>query len=346
MDANTCSKSEAARRRPTTRRRRDRAARGGTWPASASRISSRCATNMRRARGSCLTEARVVERRHHRLARAGRRDEQVAVVPAALGTARSARAAVPGTAPAATRWAQRESGRAVALGLGAREELLAIVGDEVAAVPVGLEDRRDLVDDARVAGARRPNVPLEAADLRRVRQVRRADVGGRETGTPVEQPRLRVESGAGLVVGDANIGAEVAKLIERPRFRRSRVRRRQHPNLASRLTVGTERVEHRRDPAAPDERHDDIDPVGRVDLRQTWLPTRGSPGAFVSRVVSRSGMSGAGIASAGRPATFQQRSAGHGQATAGRSVARVFAAVASTMTLTSWRARAVPRATR
>jgi len=43
--------------------------------------------------------------------------------------------------------------------------------------------------------------------------------------------------------------------------------------------MATERIEHGRDPAAPDERHDDIDPVGRVDLREhlvahAWLARR------------------------------------------------------------------------
>ena len=44
-----------------------------------------------------LAVARVVERRHHGLTRAGRGDEQVAVVAVAAATARSARAGAPGT---------------------------------------------------------------------------------------------------------------------------------------------------------------------------------------------------------------------------------------------------------
>ena len=47
--------------------------------------------------GEALAELAVVERGHHGLAGAGRRDEQVAVVALAVGTARSARAAAPGT---------------------------------------------------------------------------------------------------------------------------------------------------------------------------------------------------------------------------------------------------------
>ena len=84
----------------------------------------------------------------------------------------------------------------------------------------------------------------------------------------MKQPGLGVEPRGRLIVGDANVGAEVAKFIERPRFGRSRVRRRQHPELASRLTVGAERIEHRRDPAAPNEGHDDVDAVGGMDLGQ------------------------------------------------------------------------------
>jgi hypothetical protein len=77
-----------------------------------------------------------------------------------------------------------------------------------------------------------------------------------------------MESGAGLVVGDAHIGAKVTKLVECPRFRRARVRRRQHADFPTGLTVRAERVEHRRDPATSDEGHYDIDSVGRVDLCQ------------------------------------------------------------------------------
>src|SRR5690349_16194701 len=76
---------------------------------------------------------------------------------------------------------------------GAGEELLAIIRDEVAAAPITLEDRGDLVYHARVARARRSDVPLETTDLRGVGQVRGADVGRGEPRVAMKEPRLCVE---------------------------------------------------------------------------------------------------------------------------------------------------------
>ncbi len=71
-------------------------------------------------------------------------------------------------------------------GYGAGAELLAIVGEEVAAVAIGLEHGRDLADHVGVAGARDADVPFQAADLRGVREVGRADVRGGEARLAVE----------------------------------------------------------------------------------------------------------------------------------------------------------------
>ena len=67
--------------------------------------------------------------------------------------------------------AHRELRGADSFGVCPRDELLAIVGYEVAAVPVALENGGNFVDDAQVAGARNSNVPLETVDLRRVRKI-------------------------------------------------------------------------------------------------------------------------------------------------------------------------------
>ena len=78
----------------------------------------------------------------------------------------------------------------------------------------------------------------------------------------------------------------------------------------------------------------------------TCVPTRGSPGALVSSVVSSSGISGSAIASelpsGSLASTLRSTSAG----STGRSGARPSAAVASMITPTRRRARAVPTATR
>src|SRR5258707_1285907 len=90
-------------------------------------------------------------------------------------------------------WAHHEGG-AVICPRGLVGEHVSVVGNEVAAVPVTLENRRDLIDDVRIAGAGDPNVPLQSCDLRGVGQIRGADISGRESGLTVEQPRLRVQA--------------------------------------------------------------------------------------------------------------------------------------------------------
>jgi hypothetical protein len=174
--------------------------------------------NMRRARGEFLAKAGVVQRGHHRFSSAGRGDEQVAMVPKASGQCDLLEETLLERLRPQLDRAHREPRSTNSFGVGPREELLAIVRNEVTAVPVALEDGGDLVDDARIAGARHAKVPLETANLRRVRQIRRADIGRRKARTPVEEPRLRMESGAGLVVGHPNVGAELTKFIEGLRF--------------------------------------------------------------------------------------------------------------------------------
>src|SRR3569623_188061 len=186
-----------------------------------------------------LTEACIVECRHHRLAGSGGGNEEVPMVPAAPGQCDLLEETFLERLWAKLDGTQRESRCSGVFGLRASEELFAVVRHEVATVPIGLEDGRDFVDDARVASARRSNVPFEATDLRRMRQVRRADVRRREARTPVEQPRLRVQTGAGHVVGDANVGTKPTKLITCPRLRRAGVRRRQDPDLTAGTAVGT-----------------------------------------------------------------------------------------------------------
>ena len=45
-------------------------------------------------------------------------------------------------------------------------ELVGVVGDEVAGLPVAVEHGLELVDDVGVAGGRGPDVPLQPGDLR------------------------------------------------------------------------------------------------------------------------------------------------------------------------------------
>ena len=117
-------------------------------------------------------------------------------------------------------------------------ELVGVVGDEVAGLPVAVEHGGELVDDVGVAGGRGPDVPLEPGDLRRVGEVRRADVGGREAGAPVEDPRLGVEAGAAEVVGDPDLGAEVGELVEGPALGGAGVGRGEDPERLARPRSG------------------------------------------------------------------------------------------------------------
>ena len=153
-------------------------------------------------------------------------------------------------------------------------ELVGVVGDEVAALPVAVEHGGELGDDVGVAGCRGPHVPLEPGHLRRVGEVRRADVGGREAGPAVEDPRLGVQARRAEVVGDAHLGAEVDELVERRGARSSRCRSSSGPATARRPRSGGAGVEQRGDPAAPDEGHHDVDRVGRLDLRAQLVPQR------------------------------------------------------------------------
>ena len=90
----------------------------------------------------------------------------------------------------------------------------------------------------------------------------------------MEHPRLRVQACRTQVVGDANLCTEIDELIERPALRRIGVRGRQYAQRLARFTVAAQRVEERSDAAAPDERHHDVDRVGRLDLGPQLTPQR------------------------------------------------------------------------
>ncbi len=213
-----------------------------------------------------LTKARVVERRHHRLAGARRGDEEVLVVTLLAREGDLLEQSLLERLRAKLGGAQHDDRAPGAGGGGSLVELRALVGHEVAAVPVALEDRGHLVDDAAVARLGSANVPFEAADLRRVREVRRADVRGREARLAVEEPGLGVKAGGGRVVRDAHVGSELGELVEGAALGRARVRGRQDPQLAAGVAVRAQGGEQRRDSAATNERHHHVDAIGGVDL--------------------------------------------------------------------------------
>jgi hypothetical protein len=136
-------------------------------------------------------QPRVVDRGHDRLAGAGRRDQEVLVVTLLARHRDLLEQALLERLEAELDGAQHDLRRGV-VARHLRQEDLAVVGLEVAAVPVGLEDTFDLADHVGIPQPGDPHVPLQAVDLRRVGQVRRADVRGRGAGAALEQPGLGV----------------------------------------------------------------------------------------------------------------------------------------------------------
>ena len=56
------------------------------------------------------------------------------------------------------------------------------------------------------------------------------------------------------------------KRIKRPPLGRAGVRRREHAQLAAALAVAAQRIEQRRDAAPADERHHEVDAIGRMEF--------------------------------------------------------------------------------
>ena len=112
-----------------------------------------------------ISKPRVVDRGHDRFARACCGDEQVAMVPT-LTCQRDLleQALLERFGPKLDRTQEDSgSGRGTS-GFGGKRH--GVIRDEIAAVPIALEHRRDLVDDVGISRTRHTNVPFEAADLR------------------------------------------------------------------------------------------------------------------------------------------------------------------------------------
>ena len=213
----------------------------------------------------------VVERCHHGFPGSGRRNEEVPVVPRFPGQLDLLEE------PLLERVGAHLHGADEDLGAGrsidrTRPELLAVVRLEFAAVPIALEDRGHLLDDVRVARPGDPDVPFEPRHLRLVRQVRRADVGGRETRVAVKDPGLRVQPRRTGVVGNPHLGAGFLQRVERPRLSRTGVGRRQKEERPPLPAVGRNGLHQRRNAAPADEGHHHVDPVGRRDLLEDLPP--------------------------------------------------------------------------
>ena len=122
-------------------------------------------------------EAAVVDRRHHGLSCPGRGGQEIAVMPLRSRQGDSGQEIfLEGLEANLDRAEQERRSRAGRLGL--LEKLLPPVGKKRAALPVALEHRGELVDRLRIPRPRQANIPLQAAHLGRVGEIRGADVGG------------------------------------------------------------------------------------------------------------------------------------------------------------------------
>ena len=179
-------------------------------------------------------------------------------------------------------------------------ELVGVVGARSRGSPSSSSKTAPILAIASgLRAAESADVPLEAGDLRRVGQVRRADVSGRVAARPVEHPGLGVEPRRRRVVGDPDLGAERGELVERALLGAVRVGRREHAERLAGLAVAAER--RRRRGRIPLQRMNaittSIASAEAISARTSWA-TAGSPGALVSTVVSSSGVSGRSTTSA------------------------------------------------
>ena len=165
------------------------------------------------------------------------------------------------------------------LGLGgALPELVGLEGLEVAARPVRLEDGRHLGDDIGVPGGREADVPLQTRNHGAVREIRRSDVGRGLPAGAIEDPRLGVEAGGGLVVRDTNVGSGIGERLERFHLGAVRIRGGEETNSAAILEMAAKRRQHRVDAGEPDEGDQDVDAVRRRDLRDQLVQHTGLAG--------------------------------------------------------------------
>ncbi len=210
-------------------------------------------------------EVAVVDGGHHRLAGAGRGDQQVSVMTMGAGDGDALQH--PLLERAECEVGRGDCRRRPVLGLGgALPELVGLEGLEVAARPVGLEDRCHLGDDVGVPGGRQADVPLQTRNHRAVGQVRGSDVGRGLPAGAIEDPCLRVEAGGGLVVRDTHVGAGIGERLERFDLGAVRIGGGEETNSAAIFEVAAKRREHRVDAGEPDERNQDVDRVRRRDL--------------------------------------------------------------------------------
>ena len=150
---------------------------------------------------------------------------------------------------------------------GAGGELRGIERNEVAALPVRVEDAADLLEHVGVALAGDAQVPFQPGVLGLMREVRRPDERRRRAGLAVEQPGLGVQSGVGDVVGDPNLRAEVGEVAQRLELGATGVGGGEDAQGLALSAVPLQRSAQGVESTAADERHHQVDGIRRCDLR-------------------------------------------------------------------------------
>ena len=262
-----------------------------------------CDEEERRAvRGLVVAQPAVVEGGDHCLAGAGRGNDQVAVavVDGALDVQRLQHLLLVGVG---TDFQPREGERySVVLATAGRlrervVETVAIpvrvVALEGRVVPVGVEGRLELLQQARRGDSGQPNVPLDSLEQGTARQVRRTDVGRVEAGIAPEEPCLGVEAGAQRVVLDLHLGAELAdEPIESGALGGTHVGGGDDAEPDASLGEATQLRLENPDAVPFDERAQEVDSIGALSSARSSAPRDGSPCAFVRSAASESGVVG------------------------------------------------------
>ncbi len=234
--------------------------------------------------------AGVVERGDHGLARAGGRDDEVAVAAvrvALRGQGLEDLLLVRVGADLQPRDDRRRrlapERRPQPLGV---ERAGRVVGDERRIGPVAVEGPLELAHQVRRRDRRQPHVPLQPVDQRRPREVAAADERRGVAGVAVEEPGLGVQAGRAGLVADPDLGAVAAhQLVHGALLGRLHVGRGDH---AERDAAGAQRVQlvgQHADAVPADERAQQVDAVGRAQLG----PQLGTERRFLGRVGEQRG---------------------------------------------------------
>ncbi len=143
-----------------------------------------------------------------------------------------------------------------------------VVADERGVRPVGVKGRFEPGRQFGRVRAGELDVPLQAVQQGRAAQVGRADVGRVVAAAAAEHPRLGVQaSRLGLVV-DLDLGPEVAdQAVQGGAVGRAHVRRREDPQRHTPLVTGQQLVLEYAQAVPLDERAQQVNSVGRGQLR-------------------------------------------------------------------------------